>query len=663
MSHNNSYQQFDSSFFGISPLEAASMDPQQRKLLEVVYECFESAGATLEELSGSKTSCYVGCFTHDAGAMNAREAEYGVPYAMTGADMTILSNRINYVFNLKGPSMTVDTACSSSLYALHMACQSLLSGDAVAAVVGGTNVILGIEQHIASVRLGVLSPTSTCHTFDAAADGFGRGEGICAIYLKKLSDAIANKDPIRGVIRSTAVNANGRSQGINHPSSVDQESVIRAAYARAGLNIDETGFFECHGTGTKVGDPVEVNAIGNVFAAGRTSNAPLLLGSIKTNIGHTEGASGLASVIKAVLSIENNLIPATVGVTTLNPSIDFREGRLQVVTKATPWPKGRLKRASINSFGYGGANAHCIVESPQILLGAQQSTGSFHETSVKKTVRQTDKRYLLVHSAHDQPTLKKNVASLAESADTHCLPDMAYTLAYRRTMHRMRAFTVVHGCDTASQIHQNTIYGERQGHHHKAIAFTFTGQGAQWPRMGYDLVRHYPIVQKTMEALQASMDDLPAPPEWRLLEELSKSAKDSRVQEAALSQPLCTAIQIAVTVLLNSWGVRPNAVVGHSSGEVAAAFAAGLLRAEEAIAVAYYRGISVEAKKRPGAMMAVGLGALEVRHYTDMYPDIVIACHNSPQSVTLSGSKAAVNAIYESLVKDRGFCPYIEDTG
>ena len=227
--------------------------------------------------------------------------------------MTILSNRINYVFNLKGPSMTIDTACSSSLYALHLACQSLISGDSDAAIVGGSNIINDIQQHIFSVRLGVMSPTSTCHTFDERADGFGRGDGICAVYLKKLSAAIANKDPIRAVIRATAVNSNGRRQGINHPSSKGQEAVIREAYTRANLNYEDTGYFECHGTGTPVGDPIEVLSAGNVFAPGRTRHTPLLLSSIKTNIGHTEGASGLASVIKAVLSIENELIPATVG--------------------------------------------------------------------------------------------------------------------------------------------------------------------------------------------------------------------------------------------------------------------------------------------------------------------------------------------------------------
>ncbi|KAH0160028.1 ketoacyl-synt-domain-containing protein, partial [Aureobasidium melanogenum] len=467
LSHDEQLRQFDPSFFGISPLEASAMDPQQRKLLEVVYESFENAGATLEELSGSKTSCFVGCFTNDMRSMTCRDPEYGVPYEMTGSDMTILSNRINYVFDLKGPSMTVDTACSSSLYALHLACQSLISAESDAAVVAGSNVINDIGQHIASVRLGVLSPTSTCHTFDERANGFGRGEGVCAIYIKKLSGAIANNDPIRAVIRATAVNSNGKSQGINHPSSKDQEAVIREAYGKANLGYEDTGWFECHGTGTPVGDPIEVLAAGDVFASGRTPDNPLLLGSIKTNIGHTEGASGLASIIKAVLSIENDMIPATVGVKKLNPAIDFKGGCLEVVRATIPWPEKLCKRVSINSFGYGGSNAHCIVETPRILLGprnghaiSQTSSNGAHDgtTACEMTgittfqVQRTPKKYLFALSAHDPHALDRNLDALAGVADKYSAVDIAYTLARKRSKHRCTAFTTVIESNIESQL-------------------------------------------------------------------------------------------------------------------------------------------------------------------------------------------------------------------
>jgi acyl transferase domain-containing protein/NADPH:quinone reductase-like Zn-dependent oxidoreductase len=661
LSHDDHLRQFDPSFFGISPLEASSMDPQQRKLLEVVYESVENAGATLEELSGSKTSCFVGCFTNDMRRMTSRDLEFGAPYEMTGSDMTILSNRINYVFNLKGPSMTVDTACSSSLYALHLACQSLISGDSDAAIVGGSNIINDIEQHIFSVRLGVLSPTSTCHTFDERADGFGRGEGICAIYLKKLSDAIANKDPIRAVIRSTAVNSNGKSQGINHPSSKGQEAIIREAYAKANLRYEDTGYFECHGTGTPVGDPIEVLSAGNVFASSRTSQNPLLLSSIKTNIGHTEGASGLASVIKAVLSIENSLIPATVGVQKLNSAIDFKEGRLKVVRTTTPWPEELLERVSINSFGYGGANAHCIIESPNILLGPSYAKPKDFLVEDPKTttsafqIQHTPRKHLLVISSHDQNTFDKNINALAEEAEKYELADIAYTLT-RKTKHRCKAFATMTESDIKSHSLTKRIQcGAESILEPLVVAFVFTGQGAQWPGMGYGLIEQYEIVRKTMATLQSALDALPTPPDWQIVEELSKTAEKSRMHETALAQPLSTALQIALTVLLQSWGIRSKAVVGHSSGEVAAAFAAGLLTSSEAIAVAYYRGIAVTEYGKPGAMMAVGLGPKEVQAYMMDQPDVVVACHNSPQSVTLSGGADAIVEVHARLSKARVF--------
>ncbi|KAH0317307.1 ketoacyl-synt-domain-containing protein, partial [Aureobasidium melanogenum] len=643
------------------------MDPQQRKLLEVVYESFENAGATLEELSGSKTSCFVGCFTNDMRSMTSRDPEYGVPYEMTGSDMTILSNRINYVFDLKGPSMTVDTACSSSLYALHLACQSLTSAESDAAVVAGSNIINDIGQHIASARLGVLSPTSTCHTFDERANGFGRGEGVCALYMKTLSAAIANNDPIRAVIRATAVNSNGKSQGINHPSSKDQEAVIREAYTKANLRYEDTGWFECHGTGTPVGDPIEVLAAGDIFASGRTPDNPLLLGSIKTNIGHTEGASGLASIIKAVLSIENDMIPATVGVKKLNPAIDFKGGCLEVVRATMPWPENLCKRVSINSFGYGGSNAHCIVETPRILLGprdghaiSQTSSDGAHDgtTACKMTalttsqIQRTPKKYLFALSAHDPHALDRNLDALAVVADKYSAVDIAYTLARKRSKHPCTAFTTVIESNIESQLIPEKIqHTSIMATAPIVIAFVFTGQGAQWPGMGYGLVQQYPIVRKTMSTLQSALDALPKPPEWRLVEELSKPVGTSRMHETTLAQPLSTALQIALTVLLQSWGIRAQAVVGHSSGEVAAAFAAGLLTASEAISVAYYRGIAVSKHGKPGAMMAVGLGPGEVLPYVNDQPGIVIACQNSPQSVTLSGEAAAIAKVHARLSK------------
>ncbi|KAL9579588.1 MAG: hypothetical protein Q9212_005023 [Teloschistes hypoglaucus] len=323
---------FDHSFFGIHPREVASLDPAQRKFLEAVYEAFESGGAPIDKLAGSNTGSFVGNFNYDHQLMQYRDAEYPQPYSVTGRGITVLSNRVNYIFDLKGSSMTLDTACSSSMYALHMACTAIQTGECTAAIVGGSNLILTPECQIFSLVLGAVSPTSE-------------------------------------------TDRNGRTGGIKHLSPDGQEAVIRRAYERAGgLDPKLTGYFECHGTGTAVGDPPEVNAIGRVFAGTRSSSTPLLIGSIKSNMGHCEPTSGIAGIMKAVLAIEHGIIPPTVGLKTINPNIDLKDGRLQIVTESTKWPDLPIRRASINSFGYGGANAHAIIESVESILPGYRSS-------------------------------------------------------------------------------------------------------------------------------------------------------------------------------------------------------------------------------------------------------------------------------------------------
>jgi acyl transferase domain-containing protein len=336
---NSSLQEFDPVLFGISPVEAMWMDPQQRKLLEVVYEAFESAGVTMSEIAGTKTACFVGSFTADFQQMAFKEPWFRHSYAATGVDPGLISNRISHVFNLNGPSIVVNTACSSSVYAVHNACNALRNHECSGAVVGGTNLVLTVDQHMNTAKLGVLSPTSTCHTFDASADGYGRADAVGAVYLKRLSDAVRDGDPIRGVIRSSAVNSNGKvpAVGITHPNLEGQAAVIRHAYVRGG-NLDPrlTGYFECHGTGTAVGDPLEVHAVAKAMNENRLpGKEPLLIGAVsilpgraedscsrrekvKTNIGHSEAASGLSALIKAVLMVEKGIIPPTRGV--VNPS-------------------------------------------------------------------------------------------------------------------------------------------------------------------------------------------------------------------------------------------------------------------------------------------------------------------------------------------------------
>ncbi|KAL9025746.1 MAG: hypothetical protein Q9180_007598, partial [Flavoplaca navasiana] len=369
---------FDHSFFGMTGLEVETLDPSQRKLLEVAYEAIENAGDTWSSVSGTRTGVFVGNFCLDHWMIQSRDWDNPRPYAFTGAGTSILANRISYIFNLQGPSLTVDTACSSSMYALHLAVNAIRAGDCDSAIVASANWIADPGVQIALDKLGALSASSRCHTFDARAEGYARGEGFGAIYLKRPSLAIRDESPIRAIIRGTAINSNGRTGGITRPSAKGQEVVIREAYRNAGdLSFSDTSYFECHGTGTYVGDPIEVAAVGAVFAPERSVDDPLLVGSVKSNVGHGEGASALASVMKVVLSLENGVIPPIFSLETQNPNIDFEGANVQPVTEITPWPLNRLQRASINSFGYGGANGHCIIDHVNNVLPDYVAPGIF----------------------------------------------------------------------------------------------------------------------------------------------------------------------------------------------------------------------------------------------------------------------------------------------
>lgn len=356
-------RKFENSFFGINNVEATFMDPQQRKLLEVTYECLENAGVPIEKVRGTNTGVFAGSFTMDYWMTQTREPDYLHRYHATGMGTTILSNRISHALNLNGPSFTLDTGCSSSLYALHQACTALDANECDAAIVVASNLLQSPEQQLGTMKAGVLSATGTCHTFDDTADGYGRADGLGAIYLKKLSKAVADGDPIRSVVRGSAVNSNGKTMGISLPSSEGQEAVMRKAYAKAGLsNFNETDYIECHGTGTPVGDPIEVEGVSRVFKRTNPGQGPVLIGSVKTNLGHSEATSGLTSIIKATLSLEKARIPATIGIKNINPKIKVDEWGVKIVTKAIDWPNSdglipRTRRIGVNSFGYGGANS------------------------------------------------------------------------------------------------------------------------------------------------------------------------------------------------------------------------------------------------------------------------------------------------------------------
>ncbi|KAI0836869.1 putative polyketide synthase [Hypoxylon sp. FL0890] len=655
---NGKPEDFDPTFFNMTPVEAQWLDPQQRKILEVSYECLVSAGLTLDQVSGSSTAVFVGCFTADYQQMSTRDPDFRHNYVATGVDPGIISNRIGNTFNLNGPSFTINTACSSSVYAIHVACHALRARDCDAAIAGGVNLIITVDQHMNTAKLGILSPTSTCHTFDASADGYGRAEGAGALYLKRLTDAIRDCDPIRGVIRSTAVNTNGKvdGMGITHPSVKGQERVVRMAYEKAKLDPNLTAYAELHGTGTPVGDPIEVRAISRAMNDTRPKNKPLRIGAVKPNIGHSEAASGIFAVMKAALMTENATIPGVAGFNKLNPEILEDEWNVKVQDKTVPWPKDSpVRRASVSSFGYGGTNGHVIVESIDSLYPWYQHGKAKKEA---KYDHSSSRPHLVCFSAHDKSTLTRNINAHAAVAADYYVADLAHTLNLHRTKFSHRAFAIMReGQETESlspAALRSGVAPKKKGQ----VGFVFTGQGAQWAGMGRVAMQEFPVFRDTIEKLDIILYRLSPAPTFKIADLLldDPAVTAAKIGDAEVAQPLSTAVQIALVDLFSQWNITPTVSVGHSSGEIGAAYAAGLISAPEAMIAAFCRGRAVKVRAVPGSMLAVGLGVEEVKQYLPLdSSEICIACENSPASVTLSGEADAISQLREHLASKEIF--------
>ncbi|KAK8066218.1 Fumagillin dodecapentaenoate synthase [Apiospora hydei] len=667
---NIDVRNFDAAFFSISHTDAVTMDPQQRQLLEVVFECLENSGITLEQLDKAAVACLVGTYSVDYDYMHARDPEDRPPGVTIGIGRAILSNRISHFLNIKGPSMSIDTACSGSLVSLDVACRYLNTGEVDGAIVAGANIYLSPEHVMDSGTMkGAASVSGKCHTFDAKADGYIKAEAVNAVYLKRLSDAIRDGDPIRSVIRGTATNSDGRTPGIASPSASAQALAIRAAYANAGItNFNDTSYLEFHGTGTQAGDPTEVQGVASVFAPGRDPDKPLYIGSIKSNIGHSEPAAGISGLLKAVLSIENSMIPGNPTFIDPSPKIDFVGSKVSASRVARPWPAAaRCKRASVNSFGYGGSNVHVVIE----------ETGSFVQDTRHKSSYMTDsddllgleeqedassaasrRPYLLCLSANDDDALQANFARLR----THLmnpqvkagLPDLAYTLNERRSKLYSRGYIITSSTD----LDAGAFSRGKKNTHAPKIGFVFTGQGAQWSQMGHALVETFPGAKKILGLLDEALQSLPTPPEWRLLDELTQVRSPEYLRRPEFSQPLVTALQIVLVDILQQWGISPESVVGHSSGEIAAAYTAGLITREQAIVAAFYRGYAshLSAPAQDLGMLAAGISAAEFPTYSEGLEDQVsIACFNSPQSITISGPVTALEQVRARLAQDAKF--------
>ncbi|KAM0794183.1 hypothetical protein BDR22DRAFT_827160 [Usnea florida] len=577
--------------------------------------------------------------------MQARDPEDQAPSVTIGEGRAILSDRISHFLNIRGPSWTLDTACSGSLVAVDVACRYLQTGEIDGAVVAAANLYLSLS--------------GKCHTFDVKADGYNKGEAVNAVILKRLDDSIRDGDPIRAVIRGTATNSDGRTPGIASPDSKAQATAIRAAYANAGISdLIQTTYLECHGTGTQAGDPTEVAGVSSVFADSRIPSKPLIIGSIKSNIGHSEPAAGISGLLKAILTLEHDIIPGNPTFVTPNPNIDFHALKVHATRTAKPWPKAEITRVGVNSFGYGASNAHVVLDDPKSLVSGDtirsvssyvaQEDGFFPDDEVSA------RPYILVFSANDDKSLQdytKTMRShLVNPAVSVKLRDLSYTLSERRTHRFQRAYAVVY---KTSLDESSLVFGKKSPEAPR-IGFVFT-----------ELVENFPAAALLLKHLDDVLQTSPIPPTWRLQSELTESRSPELLRQPEFSQPVCTALQLAILAVLEDWDIRPQAVVVHSSGEIAAAYAAGYLTREDAIKAAYYRGQAAKLcngrDDTPVGMLAAGLGPAQIIRYIQPHQgDLYIACFNSPSSVTISGKTSKLEAVKCELLKDSHFARLLQ---
>ena len=652
----NDIDQFDAYFFGISPREAERLDPQQRLLLEVGWEALEDSGTGLNEVKDSLTGVFIGLWLNDFESRLFANPGLTDFYMTTGSGRYSISGRLSYFFGMRGPSITIDTACSSSLVAIHLACQSLWNGESSIALAGGANIILQPHISIAYSQSKMMAPDGLCKFGDAQADGYVRSEGAAIIVLKPLSRAITDKNPIYALIRGGAVNNDGQTGGfLATPGQKGQEEMLRLAYQNAGIDPRRVQYIEAHGTGTRAGDPIELGALGAIVGAGRSADDPCLVGSVKTNLGHTEGAAGVAGLIKVALSLKNKLIPPSLNLTTLNPSIPWNQLGLTIPKKLTPWPATEEAIAGVSAFGIAGTNAH-IVLSEWLEPGNRIS---------KEEIAQAFPLALSAHTPEALQDLAELYARFLTQNDIPTLSDICYTANCRRTHHAERLVVIgkshqelaeqLSAYIQQKQINSAIASAPKIGEQAK-VAFVFPGQGSQWLGMGRELFRNNQVfgevLQQCEQALKPWVD-------WSLLEQLSlnEDAPGYCLDEISVVQPTLFAIQIALAAVWRSLGIEPSAVIGHSMGEVAAAYVAGALTLEDAARVICQRSQLMQRTSGQGAMAVVGMTATEATETIKGYEDkLSIAVHNSPRSVVLSGEPNALETILDALRANEVFC-------
>ncbi len=647
---------FDASFFGISRREAAHMDPQQRVLLEVAWEALEDAGVPVERIAGSRTGVYIGISSHDFASMLVCEANRNRigAHSLTGTAGSIAANRLSYLLDLRGPSLAVDTACSSSLTALHLACGGLSSGECEVALAGGVNLFLAPETAITMAKASMLAPDGRSKAFDARANGYVRGEGAGIVVLKPLDRALHDRDRIYAVVRATAVNQDGRTVGMTVPSSEAQAAMIREALRQGAVSPDEVQYVEAHGTGTPAGDPVEAAAIGEVFGE-RDGGSSCVIGSVKTNIGHLEAAAGIAGLIKAALALQHRMIPPSLHFETPNPAIPFERLRLRVATALEPWPSPcRRPMAAVNSFGVGGANAHALLQGPP----------EEGQTPAAAPPVRPEPRVLLL-SARTPEALAGAAGRYIEFLRERnvSIDDVCYTAAVRRTHHPHRLAVVASGREEfAARLEQgasDVITGT--AHHGGApkLAFVYSGMGLQRPGMAKELRLSEPVFREVLNECDAILRRWAG---WSLLGAF-EDHDPARAASPAVAQVTNFALQAALTELWRSWGVIPDAVTGHSVGEVAAAYGAGALSLEDGLRLAYHRGRLAQRASGMGGMLVASLSVAAAAAMISRYDSrIALAAVNSPGSVTLSGDSDALSDIAAELERQQAFCRFVPVT-
>jgi acyl transferase domain-containing protein len=641
---------FDAPFFRISPIEAANMDPQQRLLMEVSWEALEHAGIAADGLRDSQTGVFVGVCSGDYGmhTLGSRIPERLGAFSGTGIAASVGAGRLSYFYGLHGPSFPVDTACSSSLLGIHLACQSLRQRECDLALAAGVNLILSPDVHVYFSKTSALSARGRCRAFDAGADGYVRAEGCGVVVLKRLSKAFEDGDRVLAVVRGSSVNHDGRTTGLTAPNGQAQQAVIRAALANAGVAPDQVGYIEAHGTGTPLGDPIELRSLAAVFGE-RPPDRPLRIGSIKTNLGHLEGAAGIAGFIKTVLMLQHREIPPHLHVERLTPHFPWSEVPLRVSTALEPWETTGPRIAGISSFGFSGTNVHAVLEEgPPAVPRAEAPPGR----------QQTE--YVLPLSAASESSLRALAHRYGDhlrAAPDQALGDVCHTAAVGRARLPWRLAVVARERESMAAalsgfadgtVAEGVFTGRHQAQAPMPVVFQFTGQGSQYPGMGRQLFDQEPVFRAALEACDALASPLLPQPLLSVLYP-ADDADPGLIHETRFAQPALFAFEYALDRLWRSWGIEPDAVTGHSIGEYVAATAAGVWSLEDAITLVVARGRLMSDAPGDGAMSAVFAPESEVAQLLDGDVRVEIAAVNGPEHVVVSGEREAVELLAERL--------------